>query len=115
MSLSFPAFVTLAIQAQIVRMLCGLPFADAQRLLDELHGAGQTRAIKNPAGYLRTLLRLFLAGELIWEHADRIAAQRASQARNQAALQRALNMKPGGHPPDTPGSTQKRDDSVTAG
>jgi hypothetical protein len=39
-------FITLAIQAQIVRMLCGLPYADAQRLLDELHGAGQTRAIK---------------------------------------------------------------------
>ena len=110
--LTFPVFVTLAIQAQMVRMLCGLPFADSQRLLDELNGAGQTRAIKNPAGYLRTLLRLFLAGELIWEHADRIAAQRASQARNQAALQRALNMKPGGHPPDTPAPPGKRDQSV---
>jgi hypothetical protein len=112
MSLTFPVFVTLAIQAQMVRMLCGLPFADAQRLLDELNGAGQTRTIKNPVGYLRTLLRLFLADELIWEHADKIASLRASQARNQAALQRAMNLHPGGRPPDTPRSTEKRDQSV---
>ena len=33
-------------QAGIIRILCGLPYVDAQMLLDELHGAGQHTAYK---------------------------------------------------------------------
>ncbi len=111
-TLTLPVFLTVAIQAQIVRVLCGLPFADAQMLLDELHGAAQHNTIRNPIAYLRRLLSLHLSGTLIPEHSDRIAALRASQRRNQAAIQRALAMRPGERPPDTPPPTQKRDDSV---
>ena len=99
---SFPAIITLAAQAGIVRILCGLPFADAQMLLDELAGAAQHTVIRNPIAYLRRLLSLHLSGTLIPEHAERIAALRAAQARNEAARQRALNMRPGERPPDTP-------------
>jgi hypothetical protein len=87
-------------QAGIVRILCGLPYADAQMLLDELAGAAQHTAIRNPAAYVRKLLSLHMSGELVTEHAERIAAQRAAQARNEAARQRALAMKPGERPPD---------------
>jgi hypothetical protein len=86
----------------MVRILCGLPFADAQMLLDELAGAAQATAIRNPIAYLRRLLSLHLAGTLIPEHAERIAALRACTARNEAARQRALNLRPGERPPDTP-------------
>jgi hypothetical protein len=110
--LSFPAIISLAMQAGIVRILCGLPYADAQMLLDELAGAAQATAIRNPIAYLRRLLSLHLAGTLIPEHAERIAALRAAQARNEAARQRALNMRPGERPPDTPKPTKPRDHSA---
>jgi hypothetical protein len=79
-TLAFPTFVTLTMQAGIIRILCGLPYADAQMLLDELHGAGQHTAIRNPIAYLRRLLRLHLAGTHYIKHSHRITALRAAQA-----------------------------------
>jgi hypothetical protein len=99
---TFPAIISLAMQVGIAKILCGLPYADAQMLLDELAGAAQHTTIRNPIAYLRRLLSLHLSGTLIPEHAERIAALRAAQARNEAARQRALNMRPGERPPDTP-------------
>jgi hypothetical protein len=100
---TFPAIISLAMQVGIAKILCGLPYADAQMLLDELAGAAQHTTVRNPAAYIRKLRSLHLAGTLIPEHAERIAALRAAQARrNEAARQRALNMRPGERPPDTP-------------
>jgi hypothetical protein len=111
-ALSFPAIITLAAQAGMVRILCGLPFADAQMLLDELAGAAQQTAIRNPIAYLRRLLSLHLSGTLIPEHAERIAALRAAQARNEAARQRALAMRLDERPPDIPKPKKPRDHSA---
>ena len=109
---SFPAIISLAMQVGIARILCGLPYADAQMLLDELAGAAQHTTIRNPIAYLRRLLSLHLAGTLIPEHADRIAALRAAQARNEAARQRALAMRLDERPPDIPKPTKPRDHSA---
>lgn len=54
----------------ITRMLCGLPFDDAQMLLDELAGNMRRHEVKNPIGYMRRLLELYRAGKLIPELAD---------------------------------------------
>jgi hypothetical protein len=109
---TFPAIISLAMQVGIARILCGLPYADAQMLLDELAGAAQHTTIRNPVAYLRRLLSLHLAGTLIPEHADRIAALRAAQARNEAARQRALAMRLDERPPDIPKPTKPRDHSA---
>jgi hypothetical protein len=101
-TLAFPVFISLAMQAGIIRILCGVNCQTAQMLLDELAGAAQHTAIRNPIAYLRRLLSLHLSGTLIPEHAERIASLRATQARNEAARQRALTAKPGERPPDTP-------------
>jgi uncharacterized protein YqjF (DUF2071 family) len=58
---SFPAIISLAMQVGIARILCGLPYADAQMLLDELAGAAQHTTIRNPIAYLRRLLSLHLS------------------------------------------------------
>ncbi len=111
-TLAFPTFVSLAMQAGIIRILCGLPYADAQMLVDELAGAAQHTTIRNPIAYLRRLLSLHLSGTLIPEHAERIAALRAAQARNEAARQRALAMRLDERPPDIPKPTKPRDHSA---
>jgi hypothetical protein len=111
-TLAFPAIISLAMQVGIAKILCGLPCQTAQMLLDELAGAAQHTAIRNPIAYLRRLLSLHMSGELIPEHSHRIAAQRATQARNEAARQRALAMRLDERPPDTPPQTQKRDQSA---
>jgi hypothetical protein len=111
-ALSFPAIISLAMQVGIAKILCGLPYADAQMLLDELAGAAQHTTIRNPIAYLRRLLSLHLSGTLIPEHAERIAALRAAQARNAAARQRALAMRLDERPPDTPEPKKPRDHSA---
>jgi hypothetical protein len=109
---TFPAIISLAMQVGIAKILCGLPYADAQMLLDELAGAAQHTTIRNPIAYLRRLLSLHLSGTLIPEHAERIAALRAAQARNEAARQRALAMRLDERPPDIPKPTKPRDHSA---
>jgi hypothetical protein len=113
-ALSFPAIISLAMQVGIAKIFfgSGLTCADAQMLLDELAGAAQHTAIRNPLAYLRRILSLHMSGELIPEHAERIAAQRAAQARNAAARQRALAMRLDERPPDTPEPKKPRDHSA---
>lgn len=92
-SLTFPGFVSLVVQAQIIKSLCGVPLQDAQALLDELAGAGQKTLILNPIGYLRRLLSLHREGTLILEHAHRISEGRRRQRENEAALKRATERR----------------------
>ena len=92
-SLTFPGFVSLVVQAQIIKSLCGVPLQDAQALLDELAGASQKTLILNPIGYLRRLLSLHREGTLIFEHAPRISEGRRRQRENEAALKRATERR----------------------
>jgi len=91
--LTFPVFVSLAVKAQIIKCLCGVPLQDAQALLDELTGAGQKTLIQNPIGYLRRLLSLHREGALIFEHAPRISEGRRRQRENEAAIRRATERR----------------------
>jgi hypothetical protein len=66
-----------------------IPGHARQRLLDELEGAMGAKVVHNPVGYLRALARLWRAGELVPEHADRIATNRRRREEVQRAVARA--------------------------
>jgi len=56
--LSWPAWITLAIQQFILKVLAGLTPADMQSIVDEMAGVSERTTIANPVGYARKLAQL---------------------------------------------------------
>lgn len=92
--LTYPSGLQPKIRAIIARSLCGLPFDDAQMLLDELAGNMRRHEVHNPVGYMRKLLNLYRAGKLTPELADLEQHRRqhiqANERSRQIAEQRHL-------------------------
>lgn len=88
-SLAYPIGLSVKIIATLARMLCGLPFGDAQIILDELAGNMRRHTIHNPCGYVRKLLELYRAGKLIPELADIEQERHRRQAENERSRQLA--------------------------
>lgn len=79
------------------RLFHGLSTQRCQQLLDELDGAIEVRgplSIRNPIAYLRTLIELDHKGELILEHAGRVAQERADALERQALKAGAMATPP---------------------
>jgi hypothetical protein len=70
-------------------MLCGLPFEDAQMLLDEYAGNARRHTVHNPVGYMRKLLDIYRAGKLVPELADLEQHRRQHIQANERARQLA--------------------------
>lgn len=75
-------------QESILSLLSVIDQKSAQLLLDEL--SGQLDNIKNPVGYLRTLLKAYQAGNFTAAKALQTQATRAEKQANEQAVQKSL-------------------------
>ena len=74
-------------QESIISLLDEIDTEPAQLLLDEL--AGQIDYIKNPVGYLRTLLQAYLTGDFVPAKALQTQANRKARLQNKLAVERS--------------------------
>ena len=97
-------------------MFCGLPFEDAQMILDELSGNMRRHPVHNPIAYTRRLLNLYHAGNLVPELADLEQYRRrqieANERARQIAEQRHLAALAQGQlpTPPLPPTTERTED-----
>jgi hypothetical protein len=93
-ALAFPEGLTLALCAQLARMLAGIPFADAQAILDEMAFNARAHGVNNPGGYTRKLLREYKAGAFKPEVAQFERQRREHRRRLEAEIERAKRIRP---------------------
>lgn len=75
----------------------------AQKFADELSGAARARPVQNPAGWLRAVVKNSTRENFCFEHAEQVAAARASRAAQ--AVRESLALPP---PPPMPLSPPAR-------
>lgn len=94
LKLIFPQGLSHDQKTQIKKLMSGLSLDIQQDIIDELSGGIGYEQIKNPIAYVRKLSDKAKAGLFIPELAYTVREQRKRVLENQAAYERALNMRP---------------------